>query len=85
MENHFGGCVSSYIGKKCQVDFVFTNRSFSSLIKVAYWSYGGILSSYALRFFTGWSEDCASNFQIIEAKNAIRLLGCDSDDRVITN
>jgi hypothetical protein len=79
-----GGCVSSYIGKKCSVDFVFTNRSFSSLIKVANWSYGGNLTSYALRFLTGWSEDCALNFQIID-KKCYKILGCDSDDRVITN
>ena len=36
-----GGCVASYIAKKCNVDFVFVDRTFAYLPDCAYWMFGG--------------------------------------------
>jgi len=35
-----GGMVSLYVAKKCKVDFVFSDRTFASLDRMAYWLAG---------------------------------------------
>lgn len=53
-----GGCVASYIGKKCQVDFIFADRTFSSVLDIANWAFGGKYSARLLSLVTGWTEEC---------------------------
>jgi hypothetical protein len=57
-----GGCVASYIAKKCNVDFVFIDRTFSSLTDVAYWTFGGKFMEVVFKIFTRWSVECWTNF-----------------------
>lgn len=51
-----GGCAASYIARKCKVDFVFVDRTFASLVDVAYWTFGGRAVGILFKIFTRWSE-----------------------------
>lgn len=51
-----GGSVASYIASKCHVDFVFSDRTFSSLTDVAKWGFGDRPYGFIFRFFTRWNE-----------------------------
>jgi hypothetical protein len=57
-----GGSVASYIASKCNVDFVFSDRTFSSLTSVVNWGFGGLFTRFLFVFFTGWSEECWGPF-----------------------
>ena len=61
-----GGCVASYIAKKCKVDFVFVDRTFSSLVDVAYWTFGGRVVGTLFKIFTRWTEQCWANYNDIK-------------------
>lgn len=76
-----GGCVSSYIGMKCQVDFVFSNRTFTSLNQVVYWNFGGSIMEKLFSVFTRWTVDDADHFNNI---SAYKLFGSDPNDNIIT-
>ena len=73
-----GGSVAAYIGSKCNTDFVFVDRSFSSLQDVAYWTFGGRATAMAYKIFTRWSTLSWPNF--VEIKNTYKLLGADPND-----
>jgi hypothetical protein len=57
-----GGCVASYVAKKCEVDFVFSDRTFSSVLDIAHWGFGGKVASFLMRYITGWSDQCWKNY-----------------------
>jgi predicted alpha/beta-fold hydrolase len=60
-----GGCVASYVAKKNLVDFVFSDRTFSSLADMAQYSFGGKLTKFLFRVLTRWSEECDTNYSDI--------------------
>ena len=78
-----GGCVAAYIAKKCKVDFVFVDRTFANLLDVAYWGVGGRTTRFLLWLFTRWNTKCWLNYW--EIKDCYKLLGCDSEDKIITD
>ena len=49
-----GGCVSSYVAKKCQVDFIFSDRTFSQLSHIAHWGFGGKHATFIFKLLTTW-------------------------------
>lgn len=73
-----GGCVASYIAKKCKVDFVFVDRTFASLTDVVYWSFRGKLVKWVFYLLTRWDEQCWTNFY--EIKECYKIIGCDPED-----
>ena len=78
-----GGCVASFIAKKCNVDFVFVDRTFSSLVDVAYWTIGGKVVANIFKFLTRWTDQCWLNFY--EIKNTYKVFGGDCRDTMITD
>jgi hypothetical protein len=76
-----GGCVASYIAKRNKVDFVFSDRTFASVLDVAQYRFGGSFIKYLLKFLTGWSEECEANFH--EINGPYKVLGCDPQDGMI--
>eukprot|EP00347_Sterkiella_histriomuscorum_P002157 403369253 len=65
-----GGSVASYIAKKCKVDFVFSDRTFASLVDVAYWTFGGKFIQTLFKIFTRWNEQCwviRERFQVAQS------------------
>lgn len=72
------------MARKCQVDFVFTDRTFASLVDVTKWGFGGRIVSLFFRYLTLWSEECELNFAGINI-NTYRLLGCDANDNIISD
>lgn len=79
-----GGCVASYIAKKSQVDFVFSDRTFASLIDVTRWGFGGKIISIFFRYITFWNEECDEIFYSIN-KNTYRVVGGDANDTLIVD
>lgn len=82
-----GGSVASFIARKCNVDFVFVDRTFASLPAVAYWTFGGRIVDIIFRVFTRWNEECWLNYCLIgkqgEENKAYKLMGCDPDDKIV--
>ena len=76
-----GGCVASYIAKRNKVDFIFADRTFASVLDVAQYRFGGPVVRYLLKFLTGWSEECETNF--IDINGPYKILGCDPQDGMI--
>ena len=76
-----GGCVASYIAKRNKVDFVFSDRTFASVLDVAQYRFGGSFIKFLLKFLTGWSEECEANFH--EINGHYKVLGCDPQDGMI--
>ena len=68
-----GGSVACHLARNCNIDFVFIDRSFSSIDKVAEISYGNIAST-ALKFLTLYKWDfSASNNYILS--NTYKVIG----------
>ena len=76
-----GGFVASYIASKMPVDFVFCDRTFSSLYDVAYNSYGNVARSL-FRMFTKWECSSVNNFLNAEC---YKLISADPNDNIIPN
>lgn len=65
------------------MDFVFVDRTFSSLKEVAYWGLGGKPVEIMYKIFTRWTASSWINYH--EIKNCYKVLGCDPNDQVITD
>ena len=65
------------------MDFVFVDRSFSSLWEVAYWTFGGKPIEIAFKILTRWTSSSWTNYNDI--KNCYKLLGADPNDHVVTD
>ena len=63
------------------MDFVFSDRTFGSVLDVAQYRFGGSFIKYLLKFLTGWSEECEANFH--EINGPYKVLGCDPQDGMI--
>jgi hypothetical protein len=87
-----GGCVAPYVAKKCQVDFLFSDRTFASVVDIAHWGFGGQVASLIFRFLTGWNEECWKNFNEVNMPNGqenrafcYKLLGSDPEDNIVSD
>ena len=76
--------MAAYIAKKCKVDFVFVDRTFSSLYDVAYYSFGGPFLAWVFRILTRWTEPCWQNYMDI-GKDTYKVMGCDAEDKIVTD
>lgn len=50
-----GGLIATHLARKGLVDFLFTDRTFSSLDEVPVYSMG-LWAKYAIKFFTLWKN-----------------------------
>lgn len=76
-----GGAVACYLARHCNMDFVFIDRSFSSIDKVVERSYGRFLQ-YSLKFLTFFSWEFEATKNYIFA-NTYKVIGCDPKDELI--
>mmetsp|Transcript_36501 Transcript_36501/g.42009 ORF Transcript_36501/g.42009 Transcript_36501/m.42009 type:complete len:185 (+) Transcript_36501:837-1391(+) len=76
-----GGAVACHLARNCNLDFVFVDRSFSSLNKVVEVSYGKIplIMLKVLSFFS-WKFDAATNYRLA---TTYKVIGADPRDELI--
>jgi hypothetical protein len=75
--------VASFIAKKCNIDFVFVDRTFASLPETAHWLLGGLFFRYIFIFLTRWTEEPWKNFFDGVKPECYKLMGCDSLDKIV--
>ena len=76
-----GGYVACHLARNCRVDFVFIDRSFSSLEKVSECMYGK-LAKNSLKLITlgAWKCETVENFVL---SNVYKVVSCDPRDEII--
>ena len=74
-----GGSVATYIGNQPGIDFMFADRTFRSLNKVARYWLGG-WAELGFRLATCWTNDSVKDF--VESKT-YKVLGCDPNDTLV--
>eukprot|EP00826_Nyctotherus_ovalis_P031212 TRINITY_DN2490_c0_g2_i1.p1 TRINITY_DN2490_c0_g2~~TRINITY_DN2490_c0_g2_i1.p1 ORF type:complete len:616 (-),score=140.52 TRINITY_DN2490_c0_g2_i1:408-2117(-) len=74
-----GGTIASSLAWKFGCEFLFADRTFSSLESVAASSFGSF-ANMMLRWFTGWHLDCTSKYL---QTNCYKVLGNDPHDGTI--
>jgi hypothetical protein len=68
---------------------VFIDRTFSSIAAVAHWTFGGKFIECVFKVLTRWNDECWINFREsgkngMEGGGGYKLMGCDPEDKVIT-
>mmetsp|Transcript_5512 Transcript_5512/g.5241 ORF Transcript_5512/g.5241 Transcript_5512/m.5241 type:complete len:155 (+) Transcript_5512:105-569(+) len=76
-----GGPVAAYLGRNCNMDFLFVDRSFSEIDRVVETSYGKFLK-HCLKFFSLYSWKFESTMNYIYS-NTYKVVSCDPNDEVI--
>jgi len=78
-----GGSIASYIAMKCDLNFAFIDRTFSSISHIAFW---GLKFKAAARLFNcltlGWHDNGLRNFKSI-SNQTYTLFGADPEDTII--
>lgn len=74
-----GGCISSYLANKCSANFLFADRTFSSLSEAAFYNFGK-LAYYGFRL--SCSEDINSSTHFLSTK-CYKVLSSDFNDSMI--
>lgn len=73
-----GGAVACFLAHRCEADFLFADRTFSSLLEVALFKYGK-LAFWLINFFC---NDCSTVSDYLAAK-CYKLISCDFKDEMI--
>ena len=73
-----GGAVACFIAHRCEADFLFADRTFSSLLEVALFKYG----KFAFWLINFFCSDCSAVNDYLAAK-CYKLISCDSKDEMI--
>ncbi|OMJ79688.1 hypothetical protein SteCoe_20256 [Stentor coeruleus] len=76
-----GGCVATYLANKCNLDFLFADRTFSSLSNTAYYNFGKI-AYFGYKLARGDDTDSVNNY--IETL-CYKVISCDSKDTMISD
>jgi hypothetical protein len=71
--------VACHVGKTRKIQYVFSDRTFSSLSEVAKWGFSRLVRFF-LNLLTNWTYD--SSLAFIEC-NAYKVIGYDPYDEVI--
>ena len=74
-----GGSIACYLAKKCNLDFLFADRSLSSLAEAGFFNYGK-LCYWALKIFLHSDCDTVSDFL---GTKCYKLLSADHKDLMI--
>jgi hypothetical protein len=74
-----GGSVVTYLAAYCKLEFVFADRTFWSLEKVAYFGFGRV-ALFLLQTFSEKSSDSAANFL---SASCPKFLSSDPQDKMI--
>lgn len=76
-----GGCIATYLANKCSLNFLFADRTFSSLSLAAYYNFGKI-AFCGYRLAHGDETNSVSNY--IETR-CYKVVSCDSKDTMISD
>lgn len=76
-----GGIVASHLANHCKIDFMFADRTFSSLKNVVRVKCG-IIVPKILEILTCWTENSTSD--VFEA-DCYKVLSCDPQDKVVSD
>lgn len=76
-----GGCVATHLANKCKLNFLFADRTFSSLSSAAYYNFGKI-AYWGYRLARGDDADSVQNY--IESR-CYKVISCDSKDLMIND
>jgi hypothetical protein len=77
-----GGVVATHLGRKGLVDFLFADRTFQSLDKVAKFTMG-TWAEWALPFFTmWWNTDVTTDYIFT---SCYKVMANDSNDEIISD
>ena len=76
-----GGCIATYLATKCSLNFLFADRTFSSLSEAALHNFGRV--AYCGLKIAG-AEDIDSARNYLEAK-CYKVLSCDPADTMIND
>jgi Chlamydia CHLPS protein (DUF818) len=76
-----GGCVATYLANKCNLNFLFADRTFASLSEAAFFNFGKI-AFCGFKIANGEDPDSVKNF--IEAK-CYKVISCDPRDMMIND
>lgn len=74
-----GGCIASYLANKCNLNFLFADRTFASLSEAALYNFGK-LAYFGLKI--AGAEDINTSSHFLEAK-CYKVLSCDPWDNMI--
>ena len=77
-----GGMIATHLAKKGMVDFMFADRSFSSLEDVPVYSYGG-WSKFSMKAFTMWESKESTKDYIFA--NCYKVMAADPADEIIND
>ena len=76
-----GGCVAAHLANKCNLNFLFADRTFSSLSDVSFFNFGRI-AFYGFKVSARNDSNASKDF--IETK-CYKIISCDPKDIVINN
>ena len=76
-----GGCIATYLATKCSLNFLFADRTFSSLSSAALHNFGRI-AYCGLKIAGAEDTDSAKNY--LEAK-CYKVISCDPTDTMISD
>ena len=76
-----GGMIAAHVGKTCYVDFLFADRTFSSLGAVAWYGVHKV-GLYLIKHFKRWEYDSAADFL---ASPGYKVISADPNDAIIND
>jgi fermentation-respiration switch protein FrsA (DUF1100 family) len=76
-----GGSVATYIASNTEVQFLFADRTFSSLSNVALFNFGKV-AKFFFSLVTKWNQDSVTDY--LNA-NCYKLIANDYEDNIVTD
>jgi hypothetical protein len=76
-----GGSIATYIANNARVDFLFADRTFSSLDKVAKFNFGGV-AEFVFRIITRWNKTTVNDYL---SAPCFKVVANDFDDTIVTD
>jgi hypothetical protein len=77
-----GGCIATHVAQTCKVDFLFADRSLSSLADVAKFNFGWLVHLLFCVFAPDWKFESAAKFI---GADCFKIISCDPRDSVISD
>lgn len=76
-----GGCIACYLAKKCNLEFLFADRTFASLAATGYFNFGAVCY-WGLRVFL--KSDCDAVADFLGAR-CYKIIAADPHDEMIND
>jgi hypothetical protein len=77
-----GGCIAAHVAQTCKVDFLFADRSLSSLADVAKFNFGWLVQLLFCVFAPDWRFESAAKFI---GADCFKIISADPRDSVISD